>query len=93
MSDNELLLAISNMMDKKLQPIKTDIEQIKARQTRTELLIENDIKDKVNLLVETFIPSAERNDKATSKIKSIETDVNILKLVVAEHSERLQKLA
>lgn len=29
MTDNELLLAISNMMDTKLEPIKADVEIIK----------------------------------------------------------------
>ena len=36
MTDNELLLAISNMMDEKLEPVKDDVKS-------TRILIENDI--------------------------------------------------
>lgn len=35
MTDNELLLAISKMIDDKLEPIKEDIEQIKEDTTIT----------------------------------------------------------
>ena len=37
MTDNELLLAISGMMDKKLEPIKEDIRFLKA-QNENEIL-------------------------------------------------------
>ena len=31
MTDNELLLAISEMLDKKLEPMKKDIQNIKSK--------------------------------------------------------------
>lgn len=55
MTDNELLLAISNM----LGPIKDDIQEIKNRVKKIELAQEN---------------------------------ITILKKVVTEHSEKLQKI-
>ncbi len=53
MTDNELLLAISELMDRKLkselqaelQPIKDDIRDMKQRMTNLELHLEN-ITDK-----------------------------------------------
>ena len=36
MTDNELLLAISNMLDVKLEPIKADVKN-------TKMLLENDV--------------------------------------------------
>lgn len=54
MADNELLLALSDMIDKKLdsklEPIKNDIRDIK-------LDIENDIKPHINLLIENYVPA------------------------------------
>lgn len=49
MSDNELLLAISNIMDRKLkselqselQPIKDDLQELKHRMDNLELHLEN----------------------------------------------------
>ncbi|WP_310605156.1 hypothetical protein [Anaerosporobacter sp.] len=54
MSNNELLLAISDIFDKKLkaelEPIKQDIAQMKAEQTRVNLIIENEIRNDIKLL-------------------------------------------
>ena len=48
MSDNELLLAISDMMDKKLkatlQPIENRLDRIENKVTNISLTLENDIR-------------------------------------------------
>lgn len=44
MTDNELLLAISNMLD----PIKEDIQEIKDRVKRIELTQENKVMPRLN---------------------------------------------
>ena len=97
MTDNELLLAISEMIDKKLkaelQPIKEDIKAIKDEQTRIDLIIENEIRSDIKLLAENYVPAAKRYEKSTATIESIQSDVNILKRVVSEHSEKLQKIS
>lgn len=104
MTDGELLLAISDMFDKKLkselQPIKVDIQiikeeqaRIKEEQTRINLMIENEIRPDIKLLSENYLPSAKRYEKSTAKLEAIQSDVDILKKVVSEHSERFQKLA
>lgn len=90
MTDNELLLALSDLIDKKLdaklQPIKDDIRNIK-------LGIENDIKPQIQLLAENYVPAAKRFEKASTQIEAMQVDIEILKKVVAEHSEKLGKLA
>lgn len=97
MTDNELLLAISEMIDKKLkaelQPIKEDIKAIRDEQTRIDLIIENEIRSDIKLLAENYIPAAKRYEKSTAKIESIQSDIDILKRVVSEHSEKLQKIS
>lgn len=72
MTDNELLLAISDMMDKKLKaelrPIKDDIQSLKDEQRRINIIIENEIRSDINLLVENYVPAAKRYEKATEDI-------------------------
>lgn len=53
MTDNELLLAISGMLDNKILPIN-------ERLTRLELIIENDVKRDIRVLAENYLPSATR---------------------------------
>lgn len=90
MTDNELLLAISDIFDKKLQsalqPIKDDINSIKID-------IENGVKPQINLLSENYVPAAKRYEKASAKIDALQADIELLKKVVKEHSERLNKTA
>lgn len=86
MSDNELLLAISNMLDEKLKPIKEDV-------TNTKVLIENDILLRLQNIEACYTSTYRRYASGIEEMKAIKTDVEILKRVVSEHSEKLQKLA
>lgn len=94
MTDNELLLAISDMLDVRLktalqtelQPLKDDIRYIK-------LHLENVTDKNIDLLAENYVPAAKRYEKAVPEIESMQADIEIMKKVIAEHSEKLQKLA
>ena len=97
MTDNELLLAISDIMDKKLEsrlkPLENEIESIKYEQKRINIIIENEIRTDVKKLAENYLPAAIRYEKETAKIEAIEADIEVIKHVIREHSEKLQKLA
>ncbi len=90
---NEDLLAISQLLDAKLdakfqselQPIRDDIRDIK-------LDIENDIKPKLRLLAENYVPAAKRYEKAVPRMEAMEADINIMKKVIHEHSQKFQIL-
>lgn len=94
MTDNELLLALSDMMDVKLktslqtelQPLKDDIRYIK-------LHLENVTDKNIDLLAENYVPAAKRYEKAVPEIEAMLADIEIMKKVITEHSEKLQKLA
>ena len=94
MTDNELLLALSDMIDLKLktalqtelQPIKDDIRNIK-------LHLENVTDKNIQLLAENYVPAAKRYEKAVPEIEAMQADIEIMKKVITEHSEKLQKLA
>ena len=94
---NEDLLAMSQLLDTKLkaelEPIKSDIKYIKEEQTRINLIIENDIQHDIQLLAENYVPAAKRYEKASAKLEAMQADIDILKKVVSDHSEKLKKIS
>ena len=94
---NEDLLAISQLLDVKLkaelEPLKKDVKSIREEQARINLIIENEIQHDIQLLAENYVPAAKRYEKATAKIEAMQADIEILKKVVTDHSEKLQKIS
>ena len=143
MTNNELLLAISDMMDKKLkseiqaelQPLKDDISHIKGDINymksdinhlnndvgniksdinhlnddisniksdinhlnddinSIKMHLENVTDKNIQLLAENYVPAAKRYEKATAKIETMQTDIDVIKSVILEHSDKLQKIS
>lgn len=104
MTDNELLLAISEIMEKKikaetepirveLKTIKNDIQSIKNEQKRINLIIENEIRSDIRTLAENYMPAAMKYEKATAKIEAMQADIDVMKSVIREHSDKLQKIS
>ncbi|MCI9490754.1 MAG: hypothetical protein HFG97_12260 [Dorea sp.] len=91
---NEDLLAISQLLDVKLdsklsaelQPLKDDIRDMK-------LHLENITDKNIQLLAENYVPAAKRYEKAVPEIQAMKADIEILKKVVTNHSEKLQKIS
>ena len=86
MTDNELLLAISNMMDEKLEPVKDDVKS-------TRILIENDILPRLQNIEACYTSTYRRYSNGIEEMKALKSDMDIIKKVVEEHSEKLKKLA
>lgn len=111
MSDNELLLAISEMMDKKLaaglKPVESKLDKMENRLDRVEndlqevkrdvqsvkLFQENVILPRLNTIESCYIDTYERYKTYVDKMDNVFMDVDLLKKVVTEHSEALQRLA
>ena len=91
---NEDLLAISQLLDVKLdaklkselQPLKDDIRDIK-------LHLENVTDKNIQLLAENYVPAAKRYEKAVPEIQAIQADIEIMKKVISDHSEKLKKIS
>ena len=94
---NEVLLAMSQLLDVKLdarlKPMENDIKSIKDEQTRINLIIENDILHDINILVENYVPAAKRYQDATAQIQAIQADIEIMKKIISDHSEKLKKIS
>ena len=86
MTDNELLLAISNIVQAQVEPIKKDIQQIK-------ILLENDFKPRLQNIESCYTTTYNRYASGINQIEAMYTDIEIIKIVVAEHSEKLQKIS
>ena len=91
---NEDLLAISQLLDVKLdaklkselQPLKDDIRDIK-------LHLENVTDKDIQLSAENYVPAAKRYEKAVPEIQAMQADIDIMKKVISDHSEKLKKIS
>ena len=86
MTDNELLLAISNVVQSQVEPLKKDIQQ-------TRIILENDILPRLQNIESCYTSTFNRNSSGINQIEAIQSDIEILKNVVTEHSEKLQKIS
>lgn len=86
MADNELLLALSMLFDKKLKPLENRLKTI-------ELTLENDIKPRLQNIEACYTSTYDRYKNSVEGYETMQVDVEIMKKVIAEHGEKLQKLA
>ncbi|MCI9034541.1 MAG: hypothetical protein HFJ08_10950 [Lachnospiraceae bacterium] len=107
MTDNELLLAISEMLDKKLEPMKKDIQNIKSKvkmiENKTEniencirkieLTQENEILPRLRTIESCYTSTFDRYKDGVEEHETIKQDISIIKNVVTEHSEKLHKIS
>lgn len=97
MTDNELLLAISEMIDVKLKsefhPLKNDLQTVKDEVHQIKLYQENVILPRLNTIESCYTDTYNRYKNYAEKMEAAFADIEIMKKVIAEHSEKLQKLA
>ncbi len=86
MTDNELLLTLSTLFDKKLKPIE-------QRLTSIELTLENEIKPQLQNIQACYTSTFDRYKNQVEGYEAMQSDIDIIKKVVTEHSEKLQKIS
>lgn len=89
MTDNEILLTLSNM----LEPIRDDLQELKIRQKKMELTLENGILPRLDNIEACYVSTYERYKDSVEDYETMKQDISILKKVVAEHSEKLQMIS
>ena len=91
MTDNELLLAISDMLDKKLD---ARLKPIENRVKRIEIdLLENNVIPRLNTIESCYTDTYNRYKDYADKMQAAFDDIELLKKVVSEHSKMLQKIS
>lgn len=68
MTDNELLLAISALLDKKLQPVRADIQLLKLQN-------ENDILPRLQNIEACYTSTYNRYKSGISQIEEMQADI------------------
>ena len=107
MTDNELLLAISDMMDKKLNHITKDVQEVKKdikvlktevgnidiRVKNIELNQETKVLPRLNIIESCYSSTYDRYKDSVEDYEAIKQDVSIMKKVIQEHSQKLQNIS
>ena len=73
--------------------VRDDVSQVRDDISQINLTIENVLEPQIRLLAENYVPAAVRYEKAVPQMESMQDDIDMLKKVVAKHSEMLHKLA
>ena len=132
MADNELLLAISDMMDKKLdtrlkpmedslqtvkeglqavkeevqtvkedlksvkeevQTVKEDLKSVKDEMHQIKLYQENVIMPRLQNIESCYTDTFRRYQSGVVQIDTMQVDIDVMKSVIREHSDKLQKIS
>ena len=93
MTNEELLVAMSDMMDQrldeKLEPLKKDMSEVKDRVTNIELNIENDIRPGIITLCDAYGTQLDRYSISIESHEKMKTDIEVLKSIVSRHFDLL----
>ena len=91
---------LDERLDQELMPIKNsistmqqDICDLKDTQHKMGLLLENDVLPRLQNIESCYISTYDRYKKSVDDYETMKQDVELLKKVVAEHSEKLQKIS
>ena len=124
MTENEMLLALSNMLDPiksdikemksdisglkgdvqvlkddvqvlkgVVQVLKDDMQEVKGRVKKIELTQENVILPRLQNIETCYTSTYDRYKESVEDHEEMKQDISILKKVVAEHSEKLQRIS
>mgnify|MGYP007067138850 CR=1 FL=1 len=85
---NEDLLAMSNLLDDKLKPIKDDIDTLEKKVTSIELTLENETNHTIKIIAEGHLDLSRKLDEALK----VENEKEMLLLRVNHLENELRKV-
>lgn len=80
-------------LDDKVQSLDNKVQSLDAGLRNVRLFQENVILPRLNTIESCYTDTYHRYQKNCDKMEAVFDDVDLLKKVVADHSEKLQKLA
>lgn len=80
-------------LQNEMQEMKEELKDVKMRVKSLELHQENVTDRNIRILIENFLPAAERFNKAADQIETMQADFDVMKHVIAEHSKKLNQIA
>ena len=84
--DEKLEEKLDKILDEKLEPINTRLK-------RLEMSMEHDVVPRLQNIEACYITTFERYQKSVDDYESMKQDIDVLKMVVENHSEKLQKIS
>jgi len=94
MTDNELLSAISDIMDKKLDsrltPIESEFLELKNKMTGIELTLENEISHNIRIIAEGHLDLSRKLNEAIHLASDIKARQEIQDLLIKSHETKLK---
>lgn len=90
----QLLAELKTSVDKRFDTIEGRLEELDQRSVRTQVLLETDYHDKLQLLYDGHAAIMEKLDELTPKgrVETLEEEVDFLRSVVKSMSKRLDAL-
>ena len=88
MTDNELLLALSSMIDEKLKPFEHKLKEIKTDIHEIQLTLENDTNKRISIIAEGHLDLIRKLDDALK----VENEKELLLLRVATLESEIKKI-
>ena len=76
-----------------LKAFRNELNALRDEQKRIRLIIENDVLRAISILAENYLPAAKRYESAAEQIHAMQTDIDIMKKVIADHSEKLKRIS
>ena len=83
---NEDLLALSDMMDRKLKPIENRMKRIEVD------LLEDKVLPRLNTIESCYTSTFDRYKVSVEEYEAIKQDISIMKKVIQEHSQKPQDI-
>lgn len=93
--DNRLQVVEEKLqnVDGRLQVVEVSLHNVEDNVLRLNLCHENDILPRLNTIESCYTSTYNRYNSYAEKMDAAFTDINLLKIVVSDHSDKLQKLA
>ena len=96
MTNNELLLSISNILEpirNDILDLKSDMSEVKHKVKKISLTQENEILPRLQDIESCYTSTYDRYKNSVEDYESMKQDISILKKVATEHSQKLQKIS
>ncbi|MEY8352571.1 hypothetical protein AALB39_04350 [Lachnospiraceae bacterium 54-53] len=104
MTDNELLLALSNMMDEKLKPlqddigtmqnsittIETNLDDISRKVTALEMTLENEVNHNIMVIAEGHLDLSRKLDESIRISSDIKAKQELQDIYINRHENKLK---
>ena len=73
--------------------LEKDVNEVKSKVLNIELTLENDIEPPLNNIQACYTSTFDRYKDSDEDYEAMKQDISIMKRVITEHSEKLNKLA